>query len=122
MIVDDEPQIRMLVKTILEKRDYEVSEAEDGLDCIEKLLDGQRPELILLDVMMPKMDGWEAARKIKENEVLKDIIICMLTAKTTTMDALMSLESAQAEWHLNKPISRDLLIQTIEWLLAGGKG
>jgi CheY-like chemotaxis protein len=117
MIVDDDPDIRTLVKKILKGGGYETLETSNGLDCIEMLVEGERPDLILLDVMMPKMDGWEVARRIKENEVLKEISICMLTAKATTMDALMSLESAQADWHLNKPISKKLLLQTIEWLL-----
>jgi DNA-binding response OmpR family regulator len=67
--------------------------------------------------MMPGMDGWETSRLIKSNEVLKDIPICMLTAKTSTMDALMSLESGHANWHLNKPINRKQLLDTVKWLL-----
>lgn len=119
MVVDDDPMIRNLVRMLLEEKGYEVMESENGLDCLEKLIEGERPDLILLDVMMPKMDGWEVSRRIKTNEVLKDIPICMLTAKTTTMDALMSLESAHADWHLNKPISKNILIQTVEWILSG---
>ena len=119
MVVDDDPMIRNLVRMLLEEKGYEVMESENGLDCLEKLIEGERPDLILLDVMMPKMDGWEVSRRIKTNEVLKDIPICILTAKTTTMDALMSLESAHADWHLNKPISKNILIQTVEWILSG---
>ena len=119
MVVDDDSMIRNLVRMLLEEKGYEVMESENGLDCLEKLIEGERPDLILLDVMMPKMDGWEVSRRIKTNEVLKDIPICMLTAKTTTMDALMSLESAHADWHLNKPISKNILIQTVEWILSG---
>jgi len=119
MVVDDDSMIRNLVRMLLEEKGYEVMESENGLDCLEKLIEGERPDLILLDVMMPKMDGWEVSRRIKTNEVLKDIPICILTAKTTTMDALMSLESAHADWHLNKPISKNILIQTVEWILSG---
>jgi CheY-like chemotaxis protein len=76
-----------------------------------------RPNLILLDVMMPDMDGWAVSKIIKENQSLRDIIICMLTVKTKLMDALFSIESGQADWHLNKPISKKALLSTIEDLL-----
>ncbi len=118
MIVDDDTAIRQILRKILEGEGYTVIESKNGLECLEMLVDGERPDLILLDVMMPKMDGWEVSRKIKSNEALRDIRICMLTAKTTTMDALMSLESAHAEWHLNKPISKNVLLKTIEWQLS----
>ncbi len=121
MIVDDDNSLRDLVKNLLGQEGFEVVEAKDGLDCLEQLLEGERPDLILLDIMMPKMDGWDVSRKIKENEVLGDIPICMLTAKTTTMDALVSLESAHAEWHLNKPVTKKVLLDTVNWLLAESK-
>jgi CheY-like chemotaxis protein len=117
MIVDDNEDVRIVVKTALEREGYEVSEAESGFECMDMLESGEIPDLILLDVMMPELDGWEVTRKIRANQKLKDIIICMLTAKNTTMDALMSLESAGANWHLNKPISRKTLIDTVKWLL-----
>jgi len=118
MVVDDDPAVRTVVRRILENEGYEVVESENGEECLRMLQNGERPDLILLDVMMPKMDGWEVSRRIKANTSLSSIPICMLTAKTSTMDALMSLESAGAEWHLNKPISRALLLQTVQWLLS----
>ncbi|MFQ5800165.1 MAG: PleD family two-component system response regulator [Candidatus Hydrothermarchaeales archaeon] len=117
LVVDDDPGVRTLVRKILEDEGYEAVESEGGLDCLTKLRMGERPDLILLDVMMPKMDGWEVSRRIKADESLKDIPVCMLTAKTTTMDALMSLESAHADWHINKPISKKLLLEAVKWLL-----
>ncbi|GBE19260.1 transcriptional regulatory protein AfsQ1 [archaeon BMS3Abin16] len=119
MVVDDNPEITTLVKITLEAEGHSVTTAASGEECLGLLYSGVKPDLILLDIMMPEMDGWEVSRRIKENEKLKDIIICMLTAKTTTMDALMSLESAHANWHLNKPISRAKLVETVRWLLEG---
>ncbi len=119
MVVDDNPEITEVIKMTLEVDGHSVTTATSGDECLKLLYSGEKPELILLDVMMPGLDGWEVSRKIRGNEKLKDIIICMLTAKTTTMDALMSLESAHANWHLNKPISRVKLIETVNWLLEG---
>jgi CheY-like chemotaxis protein len=121
MVVDDDDAIRELLRNILEAEGYEVVETKDGLETMEMLVGGERPDLILLDVMMPRMDGWEVSKEIKSNELLKDITVCMLTAKTTTMDALTSLETAMAEWHLNKPISKNVLLDTIKWLLTESK-
>ncbi|RMF89961.1 MAG: response regulator [Methanobacteriota archaeon] len=118
MVVDDDPNIRNLVRTILEHEGYEVVEAENGRACLDMLHKGERPDLILLDVMMPEMDGWEVSRRIKGDEELSSIPVCMLTAKSTTMDALMSLESAHADWHINKPISKKLLLEGVGWLLG----
>jgi CheY-like chemotaxis protein len=117
MIVDDNNEVRTVVKATLEREGYEVIEAHSGEECLNILYSGEIPDLVLLDIMMPEMDGWEVSRRMKTNEKLKNIIICMLTAKNTTMDALMSLESAHANWHLNKPISRKKLIDTVKWLL-----
>ncbi len=117
MVVDDNVEITTLVKVTLEREGYDVIEVSSGDECLGLLYSGEIPDLILLDIMMPDLDGWEVSRRIKANEKLKDIIICMLTAKDTTMDALMSLESAHANWHLNKPISKQQLVDTVKWLL-----
>jgi DNA-binding response OmpR family regulator len=118
MIVDDNPEIRMAERLALEKAGHEVLEAAGGEECLGALRRGNnKPDLIILDVMMPRLDGWEVSRTIKSNESLKGIIICMLTAKATLMDALMSMESAGADWHLNKPVSIKTLVKTVNWLL-----
>jgi CheY-like chemotaxis protein len=117
MVVDDNQEITKLVRITLEQEGYDVIEASSGDECLNFLYGGEIPDLILLDIMMPELDGWEVSRRIKANEKLKDIKICMLTAKNTDMDAIMSLESARADWHLNKPISRQQLVDTVRWLL-----
>jgi CheY-like chemotaxis protein len=118
MIVDDNEMIRKVIRATLEEEGYEVIEAERGQECLNFLWKRELPDLVLLDVMMPEMDGWEVARRIKSNEKLRDVIVCMLTAKDSTLDALMSIESAHANWHLNKPISKKNLISTVKWLLS----
>jgi len=120
LVVDDEKDVRALVRSALEKRGYAVDEAENGARAIEKLRNGNF-DLVILDVMMPEVDGWKVSKMIKEDPMLKDVSICMLTVKSSTLDALMSLEHAHADWHLNKPITSERLVQTVEWLIQQKK-
>ncbi len=118
-IVDDEPDFRFLIKTMLEKEGYEVTEVEDGRKCLELIDSGLYPDLILLDVMMPGLDGWDVCKKIKKTQSVSSLPICMLTAKTAPYDFNTSLNKANANWHLNKPIDKPKLLEAIEWLLTG---
>jgi CheY-like chemotaxis protein len=117
MIVDDEEKIRYIVRKMLEGEGYEVLEAEGGQECLD-ILGTDKPDLILMDVMMPEMDGWEAALAVKKDEANKDIIISMLTVKSEDEDKIKSLDEASADWHIAKPIKRDKLLQTVSWLLT----
>jgi CheY-like chemotaxis protein len=116
MIVDDEEKIRYIVKKMLEDKGHEVMEAESGKECLEIIKD-KKPDLILMDVMMPEMDGWEAAREIKKDKANEEIIISMLTIRSEDEDKIKSLDDASADWHIAKPIKREKLIQTVGWLL-----
>jgi CheY-like chemotaxis protein len=102
---------------MLEGEGYKVLEAEGGKECLE-VLKSEKPDLILMDVMMPEMDGWEAAHEIKRDASNKGIIISMLTVKSEDEDKIKSLDEASADWHIAKPIKRDKLIQTVGWLLT----
>lgn len=116
MVVDDEPDIRYLLRKMLEKEGYEVTEARDGRECLEKLKK-ERPDLILLDIMMPGMFGWEVSKRIKEDEMTKSIPVAMLTVRTSEEDKVKSLEESLADWHISKPVDREKLMETIKWLL-----
>ncbi len=116
MIVDDETNIRFVLRKMLEKDGYEVIEARNGKEGLE-LLARERPDLILLDVMMPVMDGWETCAKIKNDEKTRDITVSMLTVKKAREDKINSLEDSLADWHISKPIDRDVLTSTVKWLL-----
>ncbi len=115
MIVDDEETLRTVVKKILEKGGYDIIEAADGRDCLEKLK-GVKPDLILLDVMMPEMNGWEVCKEIRENPDTQDIIVAMLTVKSEDEHKVKSLDEARADWHIAKPVRRQKLLQTVNWL------
>jgi len=115
MVVDDEPKIRFIIRKILEKEGFEIIEAESGEECIEKLKD-QDTDLILMDVMMPGMNGWETCAVIKKDEKTKDKVVSMLTVKTSEEDKIKSLEDSLADWHIQKPVNKEKLVKAVKWL------
>ncbi len=117
MVVDDEEDILFIVKETLSREGFTVVSASSGLEALKKIKK-ERPDLILLDVMMPGLDGWETCRRIKEDEDTKDIMVTMLTVKSEDEDKVKSLDYALADWHISKPIERDKLLRTVKWLLS----
>jgi len=116
MIVDDELGIRLIVRRILKNAGYEVVEAESGEECLAKI-ENEKPDLILMDVMMPGIDGWEATKRIKNNEATKHIPIAMLTIKSEEEDIIKSFQEAGANAHIDKPIIKEKMLGTIDWIL-----
>jgi CheY-like chemotaxis protein len=116
MVVDDEPDIRAILSKILNKRGYEVDLYESAEEAIEKLRSGDRPDLIILDLMMPGMSGIEACRVIKSDPTLKDIPVIILTVMVEPETKEESRE-AGADAHVDKPINMAKLFRTIESLL-----
>ncbi len=117
MIVDDNPKIRTLVRMILEKEEgYKVVEVESGEECLKRLKK-EKPDLILLDVMMSGKDGWEICRKIKADEKHSDIPVAMLTVRASEEDMNNSLECG-ADTHINKPFGVEDLLDRVESLLG----
>ncbi len=114
LVVDDESRMRKLVKDFLVRSNFDVIEAEDGekaLDCFYQ--EQQSISLIILDVMMPKMDGWEVCREIRETS---SVPIIMLTAKSTESDELQSFDIG-ADEYISKPFSPKVLVARVEALL-----
>lgn len=103
MVVDDEAYIVELVKFNLEKEGYQVVVASDGLGALE-MVQVERPDLILLDIMLPNMDGLEVCRTLKQNPMLYSIPIIMLTAKGEEIDTVLGLEMG-ADDYVKKPFS-----------------
>jgi len=102
MVVDDEPDILFTVGQVLETIGYEVIKAKDGKECIEKLNElSEIPDLVLLDIMMPEVSGWDVAAKIKENPAWKEIPIVFLTAKGDIMS--IGMGNLTAEDYIVKP-------------------
>jgi DNA-binding response OmpR family regulator len=116
MVVDDEEDFLYEVKTMIEREGLECITATSGPDAIKKL-DSARPDLILLDVMMPDLDGWKLAKMIKKKANFKNTPIAMLTVKSSLEDKVVSLDESGAVWHISKPIEREKFIDTVNWLL-----
>ena len=89
LVVDDESRMRKLVRDFLVKKDFIVLEAEDGAQAVDIFFSTKDISLIILDVMMPKMDGWQVCREIRE---LSDVPIIMLTAKSDERDELLGFD------------------------------
>jgi CheY-like chemotaxis protein len=116
MLVDDEPDILLIERIILEKADYEVIETQSGEECLERL-ENEKPDIILLDIMMPGINGWETAKRIKENESTKDIPVIMVTVRGSEEDMTKSFQYSQSDGHIAKPIIKEKLLKTIEWII-----
>ncbi len=116
MIVDDDRHISELVRLYLEKESYEVSSCERGEDALEAFKKNP-PSLVLLDIMLPGMDGWEVCREIRK---ISDIPIIMLSAKDETFDKVLGLELG-ADDYITKPFDSKELVARIKAVLRRGK-
>lgn len=117
LIVDDDREIRFFVRKALEKEGYNVVEAGDGKECLG-VIRKQPVDLVLMDVMMPGMDGWEVARRIREDKSLRSTKIVMLTVRNGEQDMEKSFQYAGSDGHLNKPFVAEQLLSTIKWILT----
>jgi DNA-binding response OmpR family regulator len=110
-----------LVRLILERRGYIVDGAvggREGLEAIERRL----PDLILLDLMMPDMDGWEVFRQVKAREGWKDLPIVVITAKAQEIDKVLGLQIAGVDDYITKPFAPSELIGSVERFLGSPAG
>ena len=115
LIVDDDLDLLRSTKAILKKGGHEVDVVESGTECIQKIKD-LNPDLVLLDIMMPELDGFETLKVLREDEELNTIPIAMLTAKISDENKIQAFET-QANWFITKPFTKDELIEKVNWLL-----
>lgn len=113
LVVDDESRMRKLVKDFLVKSNYDVLEAEDGQQAVDIFFEQNDIALIILDVMMPKMDGWQVCREIR---AYSKVPIIMLTAKSDERDELQGFELGVDEY-ISKPFSPKILVARVEAIL-----
>lgn len=111
MIVDDQPDIRYTIKTLLERNNFRTIEAVDGRDCLKKLK-RFKPDLILLDIMMPVISGWDVCSKIKTTPETRNIPVIFLTAKSDEISQTMSLQGGDG--YVSKPFDIYKLVNLIK--------
>ncbi len=116
LLVDDDPGVHLIIASILRKAGYTVVSAKNGEQALALALDG-RPDLVLLDVILPGLKGRDLCKKIKAYDVLKDIAVVFLTAKNSQDDIRAELQ-AGASAHLTKPVDTTLLLQTIAGIIG----
>lgn len=118
LVVDDEDRMRKLVKDFLVKAGYVVLEAGDGAECMELFYADKDIALLILDVMMPNMDGWEVCREVRS---LSQVPIIMLTARGDERDELLGFELGVDEY-ISKPFSPKILVARVEAILRRSLG
>ncbi len=113
LVVDDESRMRKLVRDFLVKKEFEVLEAEDGEQALDVFFSTKEIALVILDIMMPKIDGWEVCREIRKHSTVP---IIMLTAKSDERDELLGFELGVDEY-ISKPFSPKILVARVEAIL-----
>jgi two-component system response regulator VicR len=115
--IEDEPEMIDLVKLILGRKGFELVGAvggREGLETVRKL----RPDLVLLDLMMPDMDGWEVYQQMKADEELKTIPVIVVTAKAQSIDKVLGLHIAKVDDYVTKPFGPQELLQSVNKVLG----
>lgn len=118
LVVDDESRMRKLVRDFLEKEGYSVLEAGNGVEAMDIFYENQGIDLVILDVMMPKMDGWQVCREIRQSS---KVPIIMLTARSDERDELQGFELGVDEY-ISKPFSPKILVARVSAILRRVRG
>ena len=115
--VEDEPEMIELVQLILSRRGFDVTGAMGGREGLE-VIARVKPDLVLLDLMMPDMDGWEVYQQMKANENMRDIPVIVVTAKAQSIDKVLGLHIAKVDDYITKPFGPQELLNSVEKVLA----
>lgn len=118
LVVDDESRMRKLIKDFLSKEGYHILEAADGMEALDVFYENQDIALMILDVMMPRLDGWAVCREVRKNS---NMPIMMLTARSEERDELKGFELGVDEY-IAKPFSPKILVARVSALLKRSKG
>ncbi len=115
--IEDEPEMIDLMRLILSRKGYQVIGAmggREGLEAVQR----DKPDVVLLDLMMPDMDGWEVYQKMKANDATKNIPVIVVTAKAQSIDKVLGLHIAKVDDYITKPFGPQDLVDSIEKVLA----
>jgi DNA-binding response OmpR family regulator len=115
--IEDELEMIELVKLILGRHNFQVIGAVGGQQGLDKI--GEvKPDLVLLDLMMPEMDGWEVYQKMKASEEMRDIPVIVVTAKAQSIDRVLGLHIARVDDYITKPFGPQELLESVERVLS----
>jgi len=114
--VEDDEEMIDLVTLILERKDYRVSGASSGRKGWE-MIKSELPDMVLLDLMMPDIDGWEVFQNIRDTESTKDIPVIIITAKAQNVDKVLGLHIAKVDDYITKPFKPEELVESVEKLI-----
>jgi two-component system response regulator VicR len=118
LYIEDEQEMIDLVRLILSRRGFEIRGANGGKAGLE-IIRKDHPDLVLLDLMMPDMDGWEVYQQMKADEATKDIPVIVVTAKAQSIDKVLALHIAKVDDYIAKPFSPQELLTSVDNVLAG---
>jgi len=116
LCIEDEPEMIDLMRLILGRRGFSVKGAAGGIEGL-RMIRAERPDLVLLDLMMPDMDGWEVYQQMKADENTKNIPVIVVTAKAQSIDKVLGLHIAKVDDYLAKPFSPQDLLSSVERVL-----
>ncbi|HXF86209.1 MAG TPA: response regulator [Anaerolineales bacterium] len=116
LCIEDEPEMIDLIRLILGRRGFEVKGATGGIEGL-RMIRQEKPDLILLDLMMPDMDGWEVYQQIKADESTRHIPVIVVTAKAQSIDKVLGLHIAKVDDYIAKPFSPQDLLNSVEKVL-----
>ena len=116
LCIEDEPEMIDLIRLILGRRGFEVIGAAGGHAGIKAVRE-QLPDLVLLDLMMPDMDGWEVYQQMKANESTRNIPVIVVTAKAQSIDKVLGLHIAKVDDYISKPFSPQELLNSVEKII-----
>jgi DNA-binding response OmpR family regulator len=116
LCIEDEAEMIDLIRIILGRKGFEVEGASGGEEGLKKIY-ARKPDLVLLDLMMPDMDGWEVYQQMKADENTRDIPVIVVTAKAQSIDKVLGLQIAKVEDYIAKPFSPEDLLASVEKVL-----
>ncbi len=115
--IEDDLEMIYLIKMILERKGYEIVSVSDGLKGFETV-EQEKPDLVMLDLMMPNIDGWDIYHQLKSNETTNSIPVIVISAKAQPIDKVLGLQIAKVNNYISKPFRPQELIDSIEEILS----
>ena len=115
--IEDEPEMIDLVRLILGRKGFNVIGANGGIEGLETVK-RERPDLVLLDLMMPDMDGWEVYQQMKADDELRNIPVVVVTAKAQSIDKVLGLHIAKVDDYITKPFGPQELLESVEKIIG----